>query len=463
MEPGRKASALLFFCIIAWTCNAQLQPVHIFQKDDTLLKKNYYEQSLKIKNSLLASAGKEHFADYKKIYDEQFDEIFDLLGTTRSVTAPDAHGYLQSILQKIISANSELKSLDVRVIFSRDWWPNAFSMGDGTITINAGLMVYLDNEAELAFVLCHELSHYYLDHTAIAIKKYIEKLNSAELQKELKRISKEEFRVNQQVEKLAISLVFDSRLHSRINEAEADLQAFNFMKKTGYDCNAIKTSLQLLDKIDDSLLFKPLDLQRVFNFPDYSFKQKWIQKESSIFSQLKEDDSPLTQKEKDSLKTHPDCGRRILLLSDSLQKLNSAGEKFLVDENVFYKLKKDFFIEMAEQCYINNDLSRNMYYSLLFLQSNDNDAWAVYTVSRCLNLIYEKQKKHQLGLSIETENRKYPNDYNSLLRMLSRLRLDEIINLNFYFCKQYYEIMRGYSGFSDEVKKMLEQRKQVTN
>ncbi len=157
-------------------------------------------------------------------------------------------------------------------------------------------------------------------------------------------------------------------------------------------------------------------------------------------------------KEKDSLKTHPDCNKRIALLSDSLQSVAGIGKKFLVDENLFNQLKKDFFIEMTEQCYRDKNLSRNLYYSLLLLQS-ENTSVAVYSVSRCLNQVYDLQKEHQLGSKIDTENKAYPEEYNLLLRMLGRLRLDEIANLNYNFCKQYEMAMKGYAAFEKELKK----------
>jgi len=314
-------------------------------------------------------------------------------------------------------------------------------------------MVFLDNEAELVFVLCHELAHYYLDHTTKAIKKYVETVNSEAFQKELKRLAKTEFGVNKQLEELSKSFAFSSRRHNRENEAAADRLAFSFMKKTGYDCNAIKTGLELLDKVDDSLLYKPLALQQVFHFNEYPFKKKWIQKESSIFSQLDENDSPLSSKEKDSLKTHPDCTKRISLLTDSLQAISVKGEKFLVNEKLFMQLKKDFFVEMTEQCYRDKNLGRNLYFSLLLLQSQENIPVAVYSVSRCLNQIYDYQKDHKLGSKIDAENKTYPAEYNTLLRMLGRLRLDEIANLNYNFCKQYVSQMKGYEGFEEQMNK----------
>lgn len=452
MSYGKAAIFLLIIFFQSLPSPAQLNTSYSFQQDDKNLKNNYYEQSARKKTTFLSNLQTEHAADYKKIYEGQFKEIASLWQSDRSVTSPVEHQYLQSIVQKITAVNPELKSTDARIIFTRDHWPNAYSMGDGTIAINAGLLIFLDNEAELVFVLCHELAHYYLDHTTKAIKKYVETVNNEAFQKELKRLSKTEFGVNKQLEQLSKSFAFNSRQHSRENEAAADKLAFSFMKKTGYDCGAIKSCLELLDKVDDSLIFKPLDLQQVFNFPGYPFRKKWIQKESSIFSQL--DDSKTTdiQKERDSLKTHPDCSKRIALLNDSLAA-HAGGQKFLVNETLFAQLKKDFFYEMTEQCYRDKNLSRNLYYSLLSLQSPENNGLAVYSVARCLNTLYENQKGHKLGSTIDTENKAYREEYNLLLRMVDRLRLEEIASLNYHFCQQHALQMKNDKDFEEEMRK----------
>jgi Zn-dependent protease with chaperone function len=453
-----KENAIFFLLLLSTlACTAQQQPIYLFQRDDSLLKKTYFEQSAKKKATLLAAVDKKNASDYKKIYDEQFTEIGKLWQSSRSVTSPAAHGYLQSLVQKIISSNAALANNDARIVFSRDWWPNAYSMGDGTIAINAGLMVYLNNEAELVFVLCHELAHYYLDHTNKAIKKYVETINSEAFQSELKRLSKTEYGVNRQLEELTRTFAFSSRRHSRENESAADKLAFSFMKETGYDCNAIKSCLELLDKVDDSVFYQEPDVSQLLNFPGYAFKKKWIQKESSIFSEMDENANSDEKKEKDSLKTHPDCSKRISLLNDSIQSASTTGKIFLVDEVLFNGLKKDFLVEMTEQCYRDNNLSRNLYYSLLLLQTKENIPMAVYSVARNLNAIYDYQKKHQLGLKKDIEQKDYSEGYNLLLRMLDRLKLEEIAAINYHFCKQYEQQMNGYAGFEDEVKKIQKQ------
>ena len=176
-----KSFVLLALLVLYYT--AQSQTSFVFWKDDTLLRKKYYNESLQKKQALMAALPQSYTKDYKEIYEHQFDEISYLWNSTRVVTSPEVNGYLQSIVRKIIAANPELQKTDARIVFTRDDWPNAASMGDGSIAINAGLVIFLNNEAELAFVICHELSHYYLDHTSKQIRKMVEWYNSEEFTK----------------------------------------------------------------------------------------------------------------------------------------------------------------------------------------------------------------------------------------------------------------------------------------
>jgi predicted Zn-dependent protease len=447
-----KGSILFFFLTICIATKAQYNTFYNFQKDDTILKKKYVDEAFQQKNLLIASLGNEYKNDYIKIYDNRYKEVERLIQSTSVVTAPEVHHYLFTILQKVIDCNKELRNKKIRLVFSRDRWPNAYSMGEGTLVINAGLMVFLDNEAEMVFILCHELAHFYLDHGNRSIRKNIERFNSEEYKAEIKRLSKKEYRVNEQLDSLVKKIAFGSRKHDREYEAEADRYAFEFMKKTGYDCNAIVSCLRLLEKIDASSIYQPLNVEAAFNFIDYPFKKRWIKSESAIFSQMNTDLSVAEKNDYDSLKTHPDCQKRISLIQDSVSK-HPAGKKFMVDELFFKQLKKDFVPEMAEQDYRNENLSSNLYYNLLMLQSDQDVALSIYSVARALNKIYDNQKNHLINGSISKEHSSYANDYNLLLRMFDRLKLEEVSNLSYHFCKLYADKMKRYPQFENELKK----------
>ena len=186
-----KSFILLLFSFLYYSAHSQTS--YSFWKDDEILRKKFLDESVRKKQALLDVSPKQYAKDYKEIYDHQFGEIEDMWKGTRTVTSPEINNYLQSIVKKIIAANPDLQKTDARIVFTRDNWPNAVSMGDGSIAINGGLFIFLNNEAELAFVICHELSHYYLDHTNKTIKKIVELCNSDDFKKEVKRISKQEY------------------------------------------------------------------------------------------------------------------------------------------------------------------------------------------------------------------------------------------------------------------------------
>jgi len=430
----------------------QLQPVYRFQQDDTSLKRKYFKEAMTKKNKLVSHLGKENSKEYKEAYDGIFDIVEGLLLSSRTITDPEADSYIKSVTSRILSVNPELKHLDVRVVFTRDYPPNAYSIGDGTIAFNAGLFVYLDNEAEFAFALCHELAHYYLEHSKKRLDKLVRLKTSDSLEKELKKLSKQEYGVGAQLERMIRQLQFDIFRHSREGEEEADRIGLQFFKNTGYSGTAPITAMQLLDKIDDTSYFSPLQLAKVLSFPDYPFKDRWVKKESMIFGAMNLDEaSGLSKKERDSLKTHPDCSRRLELLKASAATIN--GQHFQINESLFRKFKTSFIPEIVEEVYRSGNVSFNLYLALRMLQDGQHKPLAIYSIARALNEIYQHQKDHKLGLIIETENRYYKEEYNLLLRMLYRLRLYEIAELNYHFCKQHENEMTGYEGFADEMKK----------
>ena len=437
---------LLFCSLLA----AQQNPFYTFQADDTILKKNWVQSVRQVKSSWLLKVSPSLKKDYEEIYKTHFEQIEKTISGKSTVTAKEPYQYLQQVLGKIVKANPVLKADELRIFFTRDWWPNAYSMGDGSIAINAGLVIHMQNEAELAFVLCHELAHYYKAHTLQSVDNYVSVTNSPDFQKRLKELSKQQYGVNKELEKLSLNLIFNSRHHSRSRETEADMQAFSFFKNTGYNPNGIVSLLQLLDTVDKATVLTKLNLQTILNFESYPFKKKWIQEESAIFSKINVQSAEEKANEIDSFKTHPDCSVRIAALKDSIASQNS-GNDFLVDENYFQKLKEELLLEMIEHTYQSDNLSRNLYYNLSLLQRQKYTNLAAYLIARDLNKLYDKQKNHKAGLLIDTENKFYSKDYNELLRMLNRIRLDEMAQLTQAFCNRYLFSLKEFQPVAEQI------------
>jgi predicted SprT family Zn-dependent metalloprotease len=88
-------------------------------------------------------------------------------------------------------------------------------MGEGTIFFNIGLFHRLQNESQAAFILCHELAHYYLNHSNDNIHQYVNTIYSDDFQQKLKSIQKLSYEKNKQLDALAKNLLFRNRRHGR--------------------------------------------------------------------------------------------------------------------------------------------------------------------------------------------------------------------------------------------------------
>ncbi len=74
--------------------------------------------------------------------------------------------YLQSLMQRLTTAE-ERQQYSLQLFLSSNPLVNAFAFPNGDIYIQLGLLTITDNEAELAFVLAHEIEHVLQEHGRI--------------------------------------------------------------------------------------------------------------------------------------------------------------------------------------------------------------------------------------------------------------------------------------------------------
>src|SRR5258705_12031281 len=109
MSAARNTITLFFHILICSTVFSQLrQPAYNLQKDDSVLRKSYYEQAFQDKNNLIASLGPTYKKDYQKIYEDRFTSVAELLQSSRSVTDHESNNYLHTLLIKIIEPNPNI-------------------------------------------------------------------------------------------------------------------------------------------------------------------------------------------------------------------------------------------------------------------------------------------------------------------------------------------------------------------
>ena len=296
------------------------------------------------------------------------------------------------------------------------------------------------------FVLCHELAHLYLDHSTKSILQYVNTVNSKDFQEQLKEIRKSKYEINKQLEKLEKGLVFKSRRHGREHETDADSVGLSFMQNTGYNVKEALTGLDMLDTIDKETYAADTGLQRWFSFTEYPFNKKWLKKEEGFFGGVP--DKSITTKEKDSLKTHPDCKARIEKLTPAVEKMYSHGSSnFLVSEAQFNSFKNNFKFEVVEFCFVSKRISRCLYYALELLETNPDNAYLVTIIGKCFNEMYSNQKEHTLNRVVDLPSPYADKNYDVLTQFIQNINLNNMASLGFYFLNSYKTKMAGSVDF----------------
>jgi len=78
---------------------------------------------------------------------------------------PDVDAYLQTIADKLLSIDRAYDGAKANVRVVRGTSANAFALPNGAVYVSTGLLERLDNEAQIACVLGHELTHFTHQHT----------------------------------------------------------------------------------------------------------------------------------------------------------------------------------------------------------------------------------------------------------------------------------------------------------
>ncbi|MEO9003497.1 MAG: M48 family metalloprotease [Ginsengibacter sp.] len=443
----RQSLIILFVVINFFPVLAQQKIFNPSIEDNTQLEsvasmlEKQYQQDIR----LLPSENKK---DLVKIYKQRWDNLREKFDKKEIYTNSQAQQYLDKIVAEIINANPSLQNTEFKCYFSRSGVPNAAYLGEGLILINMGLFSRLDNESQVAFILCHELAHFYLRHSENSIQKYVTTIYSPEVQKELRTIKKTEYGKRQDLEKLLKGLTFDSRRHGRDHESTADSMGVEFLRNTRFDIAESLTALTLLDSIDIDTLRMDVALQKLFNTKEYPFQKKWIAKEEGLLgghALLKQDENMA-----DSLKTHPDCKIRIKALEPMVLKYRSASSlKHVINQSMFKELTHTFRYEMVEYAFSSGNYTKSLQYAIQLLQHNPSDPYLIAQTGKIFNGLYSAQKDHTLSKVTDLPAPFFGPGYNLLLQFIQNLYREDYAAISYYFLKQYALQMGNYAPFKD--------------
>ncbi|MEO8149199.1 MAG: M48 family metallopeptidase [Bacteroidia bacterium] len=267
--------------------------------------------------------------------------------------------YCNKVMDVLLKDNPTLRS-KVRCYAAKSTSVNAFTTQNGIIYITTGLIAQLETEAQLAFILSHEIVHFENNHN---INAYVEN-------REIER-GKGVYR-NQSFDQKIISKSKFSKEH----ETEADTKGMERFLKTDYNTDN-------LDRVFDILQYSYLP------FDDVEFKKSFFETEFYKFpeSYFSEKINPIkAPEEDDETSTHPSIEKRRGLIKDKLAA--NAGKKtkkdFIVSKDEFTNIRAISRFELVSEHYLDNEFEPAIYVSYLLLKDYPDNYYLQKTISRSL-------------------------------------------------------------------------------
>lgn len=421
--------------LYSWLAQSQHTCGILFHHNNDTIKA--WQTQLQQRNFAEVQTFTGEFAEQKKwLYGEKLKSVMEHFDKPELVTDTAANNYISAVMLKLAPAVKAFKMSDISVYLSRSGIPNAFTPGYNTVFINAGLLTRIQNEAQLAFVLCHEMAHLFLKHGEEAADQYLSSIQSREFKEKVAAIKKQEFGQGRAIEELFKKFSFDSRRHNRFKETAADSLAITWLRQTEYSPGQVMDCLSVLDAVDTDICDTKQVFEKYLSTAEYPVKPGYFgTARRSVFGAAAYADDAETLQVKDSLRTHPDCKQRIVYAGRMIpEAVRSTGSKFLIDAAQFGNLQQKLQNEIIEFALNHEKTSRGFFYAIEQLNANDQNPFVAAGISRAFIQLYEAQKNHMLGKHTDLPNPQlFTKSYNELLYFIQHATLTDLLQINYYF------------------------------
>lgn len=361
-----KIRLLVLFYFLACIASAQ-----------TLEKFNYLQSSGNFPEDFTLSFEAQFRRDIAKI---PVDESAEMRAQKATFFAQSDYFIQQMLFSGKVTFNDPISNYAARIadILLKDDWEfrqklrfytiksdvvNAFTTNSGIIFLTTGLVARLENEAQLAFVLCHEMVHYKNAHVLTGF------LNNGKIDKKAGVIKLFEMQ-QRQLEKLSFS---------RDLELEADAEGMLLFKESGYSPWQAIEALRLIEQNET---------------PFYTSAPAWDVLEGAHIiipdSIKKKNVQPCTIEvdQNDSISTHPNTLKRIAKLDDLNLSQDTTNKLFLYSQVEFETICALAKLEVIRQNLIQTQYDFALYEALNMAATYPNIPFLKKAILKSLYQMY---------------------------------------------------------------------------
>ncbi len=309
--------------------------------------------------------------------------------------------YVREVTKKL--TEELVGSENISVFISRFVSPNAAIWQDATLIVNIGLLARLENEAQLAFVIAHEIAHYENKHPFL---QYVRKQKPANIQKR------------------ALDNLKASVAYTQQNEIAADAFALELLNRAGYDSRVGARAIELMmnDKVADGIR----DVGRLLDIEGTD----WCG-----------DLEARTYMGKDRHEAHHFARA---MLQQRKAKINTDGTSndglFLVSESDFEHIRRMAQFEVIENHFREADYVSALYQSIMLQRIYPENQYLQGKIVESLFQLYLYKKRGEMRHLLKTSQENYlTTDLSRLSCFMNQVEESTLERITGTYLKEQYE------------------------
>jgi len=266
--------------------------------------------------------------------------------------------YISKVADELLKDDLELrKKLQFYVLKSQS--VNAFATDRGSIFITVGLLAQLENEAQLAFILSHEIIHYTNSHARTG---YVE---NDRIERGDGKYQRENW--NKELNKSK---------YSKELELEADVEGLKFYLKSNYSLEELHSVFYILQYAHIPIDDIPFDTT-YFNDTNFTLSSEYFKKELKAIEAIDDGD--------DQYLTHPNTNKRRSIVASEIEGKSNAGRvKFINSEKEFYDIQLLARFELSNLFTKDRKYAESFYNSYLLLKKYPTNKFLRTNIAYCL-------------------------------------------------------------------------------
>ena len=325
--------------------------------------------------------------------------------------------YLNQVM-KILIKNGETKFAKTKIYALRSSAVNAFATGRGEIFVTFGLLAQMENEAQLAFILSHELTHIEEQH---ALELFLE---TNDVKKDgSKRDVLKNGRLNDKL--------LGKHNYKKELESEADEKGLKRFLNTSYSIASIR---EVFDVLKYSYL--PFD-DVVF---DYNIFQNdaYILPESYRLANVKAINGETEDKD-DSKSSHPNIANRKKNLIAALENVNDTGKsEYLVSKEQFNTVQQMARFELPLLYLKSEQFVQAVYTSYLLLKKYPESIY----LKKCMakSLYYQAKYSNDTAYTYTSDYKEVEGESQRLHYLMEQIKAPELTILAMRYAWQVLAI-----------------------